>query len=156
MDPIPPSRADLDRRRLESTVDQDLDTLSLASLITTTISSGSDAHASRSLSSISSLEYPRAFGDAVKGGPDLLHPATYGPYGSLNHGPHGTPRARKVSVASAMEDSPVSTAGHHVSAITLGEGVYRTKGGQWESGDEFDPERSLGRLVGELGKAMVR
>ena len=55
---------------------------------------------------------------------------------------------------SNLDDSPVSTAGHHVSAVTLGEGVFRTKGGQWESGDEFDPERSLGRLVGELGKAM--
>ena len=63
-----------------------------------------------------------------------------------------------MSLRSEM-DSPVSTAGHHVSAVTLGEGIFRTgRGGDrdsdLDSGDEFDPERSLGRLVGELGKVM--
>ena len=61
-----------------------------------------------------------------------------------------------------MEASPVSTAGHHVSAVTLAEGVFtRPMGGRGQhegdvsgSGSEWDPDRSLGRLVGELGKVM--
>lgn len=64
-----------------------------------------------------------------------------------------------MSVRSEM-DSPVSTVGHHVSAVTLNAGVFRRgRGNQAYDGDEsdrdeFDPERSLGRLVGELGKVM--
>lgn len=63
-----------------------------------------------------------------------------------------------------MEASPTSTAGHHVSAVTLAEGVFTRPMGagrhgheQHEgdmSGSEWDPDRSLGRLVGELGKVM--
>ncbi len=48
--------------------------------------------------------------------------------------------------------SPVSTAGHHASAVTLGAGVFR-RGDKGEE-SEFDPDRSLGRLVGELGKVV--
>ena len=60
-----------------------------------------------------------------------------------------------------MEASPVSTADHHVSAVTLADGVFarpmgsgRNKEDDAESGSEWDPDRSLGRLVGELGKVM--
>lgn len=58
-----------------------------------------------------------------------------------------------------MEASPVSTAGHHVSAVTLAEGVFKRAVGAGQGVDsgedsEWDPDRSLGRLVGELGKAM--
>ncbi|ORX35965.1 hypothetical protein BD324DRAFT_651874 [Kockovaella imperatae] len=161
MDPILPSRTDLERRRLESTVDQDLDTLSLASLITSTESTATADPHHDSLTSISSIEYPRAFGEGDTGRPDpSIHPTAYRPRDNFSRGLHGTPRAahRQSSAASRVSnlaDSPVSTAGHHVSAVTLGEGIYRTKrDAAWESGDEFDPERSLGRLVGELGKAM--
>lgn len=53
--------------------------------------------------------------------------------------------------------SPVSTAGHHASAVTLGAGVFKSHGsraGDDDGDSEFDPERSLGRLVGELGRVM--
>lgn len=60
-----------------------------------------------------------------------------------------------------MESSPVSTADHHVSAVTLADGVFarpmgngRHQRDEGESGSEWDPDRSLGRLVGELGKVM--
>lgn len=63
-----------------------------------------------------------------------------------------------------MEASPISTADHHVSAVTLADGVFaRPMGGAGQAGrkdadaesnSDWDPDRSLGRLVGELGKAM--
>lgn len=188
MDPQPilPSAIDLERRRLENTIDHDLHSLSLGSLIT---SSGSSSHtiqnpsrrspplqhdisAGSSMTSMSSLEYPRAFGEGDTGRslPFALPSQHYDRDSNLHqhthHGPHGTPRAaagvgRKASGLSARSvrsefDSPISTAGHHVSAVTLGEGIFRTGRGGVEdmSTDEFDPERSLGRLVGELGKVM--
>lgn len=176
--PILPSAIDLERRRLENTIDLDLHSLSLGSLHTTTASSDShtslpaqpsapinDSHPSlgASFSSISSLEHHRGFGEGETGrGMSLVHPGMGGP--SNPHGPHGTPRAaaRKSSMMSLRSemDSPVSTAGHHVSAVTLNAGVFRRgKGNQAHvadesDGDDFDPERSLGRLVGELGKVM--
>ena len=161
--PILPSSIDLERRRLESNIDHDLHSLSLGSLLTTTSQSTEkeqDVSAS-SLSSMSSIEYGRGFGEGYSGQPSPLA-ALFGSNGR-QQGPHGTPRAaaRKVSGMSMKSemDSPVSTAGHHVSAVTLGEGIFRTgRGGindsDMDSGDEFDPERSLGRLVGELGKVM--
>ena len=54
----------------------------------------------------------------------------------------------------------MSTAGHHVSAMTLADGVFhrrvgrRRDEGQGFGEDDWDPERSLGRLVGELGRVM--
>jgi hypothetical protein len=153
--PIRPSTADLERRRLESTIDQDLHSLSLASLLTTTSNSNSHAHShshsqsfiSTASSSLSSVEYPRAFGEGnTNRSPTLVHPF---------HGPHGTPRAVSRASVISMAESPVSTAGHHVSAVTLADGVFRRGvGDDSESGSEWDPERSLGRLVGELGRVM--
>lgn len=181
MDPQPilPSAIDLERRRLENTIDLDLHSLSFGSLHTTSASSNSrsslparpvasshnrKASHNSSFSDLSSLEYPRAFGEGDTGrGPSLVHPDNdLG--GPSHHGPHGTPRAaaRKTSMMSVRSemDSPVSTVGHHVSAVTLNAGVFRRgRGNQAYDGDEsdrdeFDPERSLGRLVGELGKVM--
>lgn len=69
----------------------------------------------------------------------------------------------------SVVDSPASTANHHVSAVTLGDGVFRRPIARAASGSgngtgsggrhghnegEWDPERSFGRLVGELGKVM--
>ena len=50
----------------------------------------------------------------------------------------------------------MSTAGHHVAAMTLADGVFSQKGERGRDGyeEEWDPERSLGRLVGELGRVM--
>lgn len=206
--PIPFSSADLERRRLESTIDQDLHSLSLATI---TSSSNTDTdHADEirqhgqnaygtlhkhhhqhhqaedsdtSFSSVSTIEYARgvAYPPVQQQQPDLS-------FAHFNHsynddfqyrsgkptlvGPHGTPRAsrpgnqhqtqaRKVSERSLMESSPVSTADHHVSAVTLADGVFarpmgsgRDRHDDAESGSEWDPDRSLGRLVGELGKVM--
>jgi hypothetical protein len=172
--PIPFSSADLERRRLESTINQDLHSLSLAS----GSSSASEAHfpprpksrsrqhngvgSDTSFSSLSTIEYPRAAEVAYPSHPDIsFHQSMY----PKMIGPHGTPRAgnRKVSQLSErsyVDASPVSTAGHHVSAVTLAEGVFKRAVGigrgihEDESGSEWDPDRSLGRLVGELGKAM--
>jgi hypothetical protein len=41
---------------------------------------------------------------------------------------------------------------HHFPEFRTGRGGDRDS--DLDSGDEFDPERSLGRLVGELGKVM--
>lgn len=178
--PIPFSSADLERRRLESTIDQDLHSLSL-----TTITSSAtheherdvesddpyaalraakiniDGESDTSFSSLSSIEYPRAETRARPHLHDLSFIHTHQP---RKVGPHGTPRAqaqqRKVSERSLMEASPVSTADHHVSAVTLADGVFarpmgaRGRQEDVESGSEWDPDRSLGRLVGELGKVM--
>nr|XP_031861374.1 uncharacterized protein CI109_003346 [Kwoniella shandongensis]KAA5528446.1 hypothetical protein CI109_003346 [Kwoniella shandongensis] len=168
--PIPPSRFDLERRRLESTVDNDLDSLSLASLHTTT-TSNTHTHSfisSTASSSSMSLEYPRA---------EPISMSSHQPhYHAHAHGPTGTPRAaggrrpssRMNSFGAAgmtatgdqsmfVGASPVSTAGHHASAVTLGAGVFKDRGdeyGAFNTSGEFDPERSLGRLVGELGRVM--
>lgn len=167
--PIFPSTEDLERRRLESTIDQDLYSLSLGSLVTTTTSGSVDQH-STSMSTISSVEQPRGFGEGYTGRHDMsfLHPTQQQAQprkpSRASYGPHGTPRAAArtvtgmsgVSAMSEME-SPVSTAGHHISAVTLGEGVFRRRGNGDDtdvSDAEFDPERSLGRLVGELGRTM--
>lgn len=52
--------------------------------------------------------------------------------------------------------SPVSTTGHHASEITLGTGAFKGRIPETIVGarddQSFDPERSLGRLVGELGR----
>jgi hypothetical protein len=54
----------------------------------------------------------------------------------------------------SMAESPKSTEGHHVSAMTLGGGIFRRPGADLDDGSDFDPDRSLGRLVGELGRVM--
>lgn len=49
--------------------------------------------------------------------------------------------------------SPHSSAGHHASAVTLGLGVFdrKTQGNEAQDEDgEYDPDRSLGRLVRQL------
>jgi hypothetical protein len=196
---IPSSHLDLERRRLESTIDQDLASLSLDSLLTTTVSQPSSRTASPpprlggsvtmpndsfSSETTISLEYPRAFGQGETGGlsfshhhPNHLHshphrldrapapplPAEQRLHDNILSGPSGTPRApaRLPSAASypgtSFGASPVSTAGHHVSQVTLADGVFRRHNHHDAAAadeSEFDPERSLGRLVGELGKAM--
>ena len=166
MDPRPilPSATDLERRRLESTIDQDLHSLSLT--ISNSADHPSHSHSFLSSSSISSVEYPRAFGEGLS----LVHPSHhhhqhhhYPDHLDKQQGPHGTPRAaaRKASpgFSLSLRDSPVSTAGHHVSAMTLADGVFdrvgeRGSGREQGSEDEWDPERRLGRLVGELGRVM--
>ena len=127
--PILPSVIDIERRRLESTIDQDLHSLSLNSLT----NSGTHSH-SHSITSFSSIEYPRG--------------TTVGPYGA--------PRAMDRNSSAGTGESPVSTAGHHFSAVTLADGVFHRRGArdEEEDHDDWDPERSLGRLVGELGKVM--
>jgi hypothetical protein len=173
--PIPFSSADLERRRIESTINQDLHSLSLASGSSTSDGGhfpprdlhGAKVESDTSFSSISTIEYPRTgVATAYASHPDMSFHQN--PYPKLV-GPHGTPRAgygqaRKVSQMSErsmLDASPVSTAGHHVSAVTLAEGVFkravgvgRSLEGASGSDSEWDPDRSLGRLVGELGKAM--
>lgn len=207
--PISSSVFDLERRRLESTIDQDLSTISLSSIgsasgsvaggdpgrsfvndnrlidlgddippITRNGHLGDKTFLSGSDTDLDdTVEYPRGFGESIvrdKREHDdwFNNPSAYrqpsgsGPYSA--QGPTGTPRAaaqnprrviRDVSGFSvpSMGESPVSTAGHHVSAVSLADGVFRRKTGAWsDDGSEFDPERSLGRLVGELGKALGR
>ncbi|WVQ62201.1 uncharacterized protein L199_000340 [Kwoniella botswanensis] len=152
MDPLPilPSNSDLERRRLESTIDNDLGSLSLSSLPTSTTTTHSFISSG---SSTISMEYPRAETMSF----------SYQPH--HHYGPTGTPRAAgrmpsRLSSFGAPEQSmfvgasPVSTAGHHASAVTLGAGVFGKRDEGNGNTSEFDPERSLGRLVGELGRVM--
>ncbi|RXK35042.1 hypothetical protein M231_07695 [Tremella mesenterica] len=182
--PILPSHHELDRCRLESTVDYDLASLSLNTL--SSISShpypsqpqkptqpqshphpypsnqsnnnsrnvgnfsGRKPHSDKDdfsdLSSLGSVEYPRGVERSF----------------SLDHyslEPHGTPKPRSRIPIGIMGkyDSPVSTIGHHVSDATLAAGVFRNgkeMDGDCDDDEDFDPERSLGRLVGELGRVM--
>lgn len=195
--PITSSAVDLERRRLESTIDQDLSTLSISSIRTGgSIRSGEGDGAYRDLfdgldpileegaiaggqdgdrtflsaSSDLTLEHPRGFGRSAihdKSGPEDWFHYAQGPSGTPRAAVHNVPkqhdRPRTMSGLSALSvpsfaESPISTAGHHVSAVSLADGVFRRKNGAWSDGDddgsEFDPERSLGRLVGELGRAM--
>jgi hypothetical protein len=159
--PIISSNIDKERRRLESTVDQDLHSLSLNSLTTASQPSNAHSHsfvsASSGIGSSSSLEYPRGLDTTI-----AQHPPFEDHYHARQtSGPHGTPRAsaqpRRASTADKslfVGASPASTAGHHASAMTLGAGIFR--GGKKDDRDdgEFDPERSLGRLVGELGRVV--
>lgn len=142
--PIPFSASDLERRRLETTLDHDLSSLSYtASTSFTSASSVSTIPVARSaqVARPRSPEYPRF--------------------------PHedNTPRAKRGAASYARTESsmgaavsPTSTAGHHISAMTLGAGVFKRPGAGRDrndrTGEEFDPDRSLGRLVGELAKAM--
>nr|XP_019049225.1 hypothetical protein I302_03006 [Kwoniella bestiolae CBS 10118]OCF28155.1 hypothetical protein I302_03006 [Kwoniella bestiolae CBS 10118] len=156
MDPSPilPSNSDLERRRLESTIDNDLHSLSLSSLPTSTTSHSSNSFISTGSSTIS-MEYPRAETMSFSSVPHHHHFS----------GPSGTPRASArtssfAGTAGGQEQSmfigasPVSTAGHHASAVTLGAGVFGKMNDGYGNTSEFDPERSLGRLVGELGRVM--
>lgn len=78
--------------------------------------------------------------------------------------PRSRPASRKVSamsVMSSVQHSPTSTEGHHVSQMTLADRVFKPRVGRGSSeashsgsDSEFDPERSLGRLVGELSRVM--
>ncbi|ODO07271.1 hypothetical protein L198_00850 [Cryptococcus wingfieldii CBS 7118] len=172
MDPIPPSFYDLERRRLENTIDLDLASLSLSSLHSTTSSSSQPYYQTApqeyqdhtflsSSSSDLSLEYPRA--ESIR--PSAHHVSGVG-YG-YGQGPSGTPRApqsmtSRMSSMSAQSvfagSSPVSTAGHHASAMTLGAGVFGGHAGRHgkenEPEGQYDSERSTGKLVGELGRVM--
>ncbi|ORY32305.1 hypothetical protein BCR39DRAFT_523842 [Naematelia encephala] len=210
--PIPSSSEDLERRRLESTLEADLHSLSLSSLLTTTSANspsssqtiihhnnnGGDGSDQISLSSISSIEHPRAFGEGLTGRSDFELDRLHNLHQQHYFGPSGTPRAagrternvgrgtERISSSGAgrgterivsgtgrgterivsgvqseksVAQSPVSTAGHHVSQMTLGVGVFERDGGKDANGDlddddDWDPERSLGRLVGELGRVM--
>ena len=146
--PIPFSHADLERRRLESTLDNDLGSISLGTL-TSTSSATARQQSLSDLSSLGSVEYPRGEGRSISLDAAAHHFA--------HSGPHGTPRAAakrsSVHAKGIYGESPVSTAGHHVSAVTLADGIFRRQREEDEE-SEFDPERSLGRLVGELGRVM--
>ncbi|XAO23257.1 hypothetical protein I312_102035 [Cryptococcus bacillisporus CA1280] len=165
--PIPPSYYDLERRHLEHTIDHDLHSLSLSSLHSSTSSSFRPpfhlhdySHSFISSSSDLSLEYPRAQVSGISARPNqgLNHGHSYGP--------SGTPRAaRRMNSRSnnfggelntSIGISPVSTTGHHASEITLGTGAFKGRIPETIVGahddQSFDPERSLGRLVGELGR----
>lgn len=133
--PIPFSRTDLERQRLESTLDHDLSSLSL----TNTASSSFASH-----SSVSTLGVPRSA--AV---------VDYRPTFDDTPRRGGRNPSFATSFASAgVGLSPTSSAGHHVSAATLGAGVFNTRRPLDRTTDEFDPERSLGCLAAQLQKAM--
>jgi hypothetical protein len=146
--PIPFSAEDEARRRLEHTIDQDLSSLSFTA--STSFASGTSvstipvarsAHVIRPMSP----DYPRYPSAAFAAGGD------------------NTPRPKRAATSFAHTDfsegvgaSPTSTPGHHVSAATIGAGVFKRPGTSMRdrTGEEFDPDRSLGRLVGQLSKAM--
>ncbi len=135
--PIPFSRTDLERQRLESTLDNDLSTLSLGA------SNPSTSFASHS--SVSTIGVPRSA---------AVH--DYRPTLTFDETPRrpGRHPSFAASFASAgVGASPTSTDGHHVSAATLGAGVFNNPTHREATGD-FDPDRSLGRLVGQLTRAM--
>lgn len=143
--PILPSSFDLERQRLESTLDHDLSSLSLSMTGTTSTSFAS--------SSLSTIPVGRA---AVAPMPQLDEYPRF----PTHH--DRTPRAyKKPSYANRTETSvgmsPASTAGHHISAVTLGAGVFRRPGADMsERTEEFDPDRSLGRLTRELARTMQK
>lgn len=136
--PIPFSPADLERQRLESTLDRDLSSLSL-----TVTSAQSTSFASNS--SLSTFEVGRAA--------NVSHLPDFPAFDDTPRGGRFASFARTDTTAGV---SPTSTAGHHISAATLGAGVFRPSRADRDrtEGEEFDPDRSLGRLVGELAKAM--
>lgn len=142
--PILPSSFDLERQRLESTLDHDLSSLSLSMTATST---------SFASSSLSTIPVGRA---AVAPMPQLDEYPRF----PTHH--DRTPRAyKKPSYNNRTETSvgmsPASTAGHHISAVTLGAGVFRRPGGDMsERTEEFDPDRSLGRLTRELARTMQK
>ncbi|TYJ58157.1 hypothetical protein B9479_000981 [Cryptococcus floricola] len=138
--PIIPSHSDLARQKLESTLANDLYSLSLSSIPTSTVSYDD---------SDESLEYPRGADDTVTYDNHDQHNGV-GRGDGMNGDGLSTYRGEASMFVGA---SPVSTAGHHASAMTLGAGVFKNGGDTSHTG-EFDPERSLGRLVNELGKVM--
>ncbi|CAK9779416.1 hypothetical protein CC85DRAFT_331048 [Cutaneotrichosporon oleaginosum] len=136
--PIPFSRTDLERQRLESTLDHDLSTLSLSA------SNPSTSFASHS--SVSTVGVPRSA---------AVH--DYRPSLTFDETPRrpGRHPSFAASLASAgIGASPTSTDGHHVSAATLGASVFNNPTRREHQAGEFDPDRSLGRLVGQLTRAM--
>ncbi|WOO79028.1 uncharacterized protein LOC62_02G002565 [Vanrija pseudolonga] len=150
---IPYSSTEAERRRLENTLDQDLSTLSLTAT-SSSLSPRRRDPAEDSFSSLSTIGVGRS-------APAQLDSfdASFPRFPSTLD----TPKARAARGVSMRTEttlggiSPTSTAGHHVSAATLGAGVFRrpaARGVSTGAADEFDPDRSLGRLVGELAKAM--
>lgn len=143
--PILPSSFDLERQRLESTLDHDLSSLSLSMTGTTSTSFAS--------SSLSTIGVPRA---AVAPMPQLDE------YPRFPTQRDRTPRATKKPsynnrTETSLGVSPASTAGHHVSAVTLGAGVFKRPTVDFnDKTEEFDPDRSLGRLTRELARAMEK
>lgn len=152
---IPYSSTEAERRRLENTLDQDLSTLSLTAT-SSSLSPRRRAAEEDSFSSLSTI----GVGRSAPAGPQLdSFDASFPRFPSTLD----TPKARAARGVSMRTEttlggiSPTSTAGHHVSAATLGAGVFRrpaARGVSTGAADEFDPDRSLGRLVGELAKAM--
>ncbi|WVQ76711.1 hypothetical protein IAR50_006385 [Cryptococcus sp. DSM 104548] len=138
--PIVPSHSDLARQKLESTLANDLYSLSFSSLPTSTVSYDD---------SDESLEYPRGVDDTVTYGNRDQHDGHRREGGVSRDGPS----TYRGEASMFVDASPVSTAGHHASAMTLGAGVFNSGDDSNRTG-EFDPERSLGRLVNELGKVM--
>ncbi|OXG22404.1 hypothetical protein C361_03065 [Cryptococcus neoformans Tu259-1] len=69
---------------------------------------------------------------------------------------HSIPDSSSRYLSMFIGASPASTAGHHASAVTLGADIFAgRKDSHSEAGEaDFDPERSLGRLVDELGRVM--
>ncbi|ODN96492.1 hypothetical protein L198_04206 [Cryptococcus wingfieldii CBS 7118] len=139
--PIIPSHSDLARQKLESTLANDLYSLSFSSIPTSTVSYDDPDE---------SLEYPRGADDAVTYDNHDQHNNGVRRGDGMNGDGLSTYRGEASMFIGA---SPISTAGHHASAMTLGAGVFENGGDTSRTG-EFDPERSLGRLVNELGKVM--
>ncbi|KIR43506.1 hypothetical protein I307_03412 [Cryptococcus deuterogattii 99/473] len=165
--PIPPSYYDLERRHLEHTIDHDLHSLSFSSLHSSTSSSFRPpfqlhdySHSFISSSSDLSLEYPRAQVSGISARPNqgLNHGHSYGPSGTPRAAGRMNSRSNNFGgdLDTSIGISPVSTTGHHASEITLGTGAFKGRIPETIVGTHdyqgFDPERSLGRLVGELGR----
>ncbi|KAL1410556.1 hypothetical protein Q8F55_004569 [Vanrija albida] len=161
---IPHSSTEAERRRLENTLDQDLSTLSLTA--TTSSSHLSPRRPSHYPPAVAAASDDDSFSSLSTIGVGRSRPAQLDSFDtSFPRFPStlDTPKARAARGVSMRTEttlggiSPTSTAGHHVSAATLGAGVFRrpaARGVSTGAADEFDPDRSLGRLVGELAKAM--
>ncbi|WVO15719.1 hypothetical protein L204_103381 [Cryptococcus depauperatus] len=131
---ILPSHSDLSRQRLESTLANELYSPSFTSAPSPTSYVDEEE----------SLEYVR--------GADVMAASKH--YNHAEHSANSSYHTREQSMF--VDTSLASTAGHHASAVTLGAGVFSQGKGQSypDTSGEFDPERSLGRLVNELDKVM--
>ncbi|WVQ83835.1 hypothetical protein IAT38_005979 [Cryptococcus sp. DSM 104549] len=103
--------------------------------------------------SFASLEYPRAEPPAPR---NTSHhprvPSGLSSWGARTPGTQGGEEKKRSEEKSMFVGaSPASTAGHHASAVTLGARVF-AKGGREDAEGEYDPERNVGKLVGELGR----
>lgn len=98
-------------------------------------------------STISSVEYPRS---GLLAASARSHNLPHSRQGKENTAADSTYNSHSLFVGA----SPVSSAGHHASAMTLGLGVFDQKRSNQNQNrneaEEYDPDRSLGRLVKQL------